>query len=136
MQAAEYQALIRTWRHRLSHVWHKLKPETKLNIECVDVLRSRASVYVKVFHAPSEGRRGKLLGAILNAMGWEAGFPDLVIFAPIHPQVFFVEFKVKGTLTDAQKGWATHLRGLGYIVTECNTVEEFTTWAEGWGLIR
>ena len=81
-------------------------------------------------HPPNGGNRTAKTGALMKSMGAKAGVPDVLIFdTPGMPGWYrcglAIELKVgKNKPTPAQLKWHEDLRGCGWRVEVCRTVDE------------
>ena len=75
-----------------------------------------------MYHVPNEGKRSRITGSILRAMGLRKGVPDIVLPVPrggYHG--LYVELKRKegGKASKEQLWWLEQLDKQGYAVTIC-----------------
>ena len=81
-------------------------------------------------HSPNEGQRHPAVGAKLKRHGMKAGFPDVAIYDPFEFAYtewngLAIELKVgKNKPTQSQLIWHHKLRGCGWRVEVCRTLDE------------
>ena len=135
------------WRWRLGH-------EDKLSIEIADTLRnlSMDGLLNGVFcHLPNEGKRHKITGEILRAMGMITGAPDFVFIGAWGGG--FIELKApelrmaspktgksiikrpQGELTEAQQDFQAWCIGEGAKHAVCRSVDEVLDTLRAWGAL-
>lgn len=114
-----------------------LKPKTKAKAKSQDpeewterqIQCAIASVLDKLgvlwLHVPNEGKRDRIQGARLRAMGLKSGVPDILILepAPNKPDVRGVAIELKrrkgGRLSENQTKWLESLRRRGFHAVVC-----------------
>lgn len=98
---------VYTWR-KLHWPKFKLKPEAALTVEVMNHLRGRLAEGWVAIHFPAEAERSQVWWALLQAMGYFNGFPDILILIP-GGRFAVVELKVDTKLSPAQlafQDWA------------------------------
>ena len=99
---AEEQCMLFQWAQMMLPIY----PELKL-----------------MYHIPNEGKRSKVTGAIMKAMGLKPGVPDICLPVPRgRYHGLYIELKRAdgGKATKNQVEWLTELDKQGYAVTLCH----------------
>lgn len=82
-------------------------------------------------HVPNEGRRSRITGARLKALGMRAGFPDLVLFG--HFGCGVIELKSKdGKVRPNQIEWAARFDHFEIPHAICRSLEDVIQTIDGW----
>ena len=84
---------------------------------------------IEFFSVPNEGKRSKITGALLKAMGLRPGAVDMVLITrpPAFPDKHAVfEFKTEtGRIEPEQRDTHAVMRGEGWVVIVPRTIPEF-----------
>ena len=101
--------------------------ERQIQTACVNWFRLKHGTKARIFAVPNGGSRHKIEAINLKREGVTAGVLDLVVAYPVGEfGGLFIEMKADaGKLTKEQKDWSEYLRGVGYAVAACWTVDEF-----------
>lgn len=103
-------------------------PESILQTQCVNWFRWQYPGYVlDLWAIPNGGKRSKVEAAIMQGEGVTPGVPDLFLAVPMSDFTgLFIEMKAgDNTSTPKQRVMQDRLRGRGYMVVECRTIDEF-----------
>lgn len=112
----------------------KLKKEEDLSIRCADFLRMSGPADLVFHHVPNEAQRSKITWTVLRAMGFETGWPDLILC--LRGQCFIVELKVKPNKPTPEQ--TDVLRRLMETQIRCAviyTLEEFIAQMRAWKIV-
>src|SRR4029077_9570058 len=112
------------------------QPERTLQIALIEHLQWRAPPDVWWTHFPAGGRRSRITGAILKAMGTRGGVPDLLFLA--HGRLFGLELKAgeRGCLSPAQVDTHADMRRAGAVIGTAGTIDEALNLLSEWGVLR
>jgi hypothetical protein len=115
----------------------RAQPERQLQTDLVgDHLPWRLAPDVWWTHFPAGGRRSRITGAILKAMGTRSGVPDLLFLA--RGRLFGLELKAgnRGRLGPAQVSTHGDMRRAGAVIGTAGSVDEAIDLLGEWGLLR
>ena len=93
-------------------------------------------------HVPNEGKRDRIQGARLRAMGLKSGVPDILILesAPNKPNVRGVAIELKrkkgGRLSENQTNWLESLRRRGFHAVVCKGYQSAIKELEELGFLK
>jgi len=107
----------------------KHESEDRIQIKFMNWMRKHARKdprYLCAHHVPNGGKRGRREASNFKLMGVVAGIPDVSI--PVPNETYhglYIEFKtVIGRVSDVQKEIHKVIRGNGYFVAVCRSMEE------------
>jgi hypothetical protein len=112
------------------------RPEQKLQIQVADFLRV-ALRPPTIWTAFPAGGGGRVRGALLKAMGLQAGWPDILILHPEDNYTFVlgIELKAaKGTLSPSQKEIRTAFKSAGAVCVMCRDLDMLQTHLRAHGI--
>lgn len=109
-------------------------PEREFNIAAQHHLRTVLQPPGLAFHIPNGGKRSRVEGALLKAMGVTAGVPDQCVLWD-GPGVGFLEMKAKdGRLSDEQHEIIERLQAMGVNVAVVKTLDDIDKALSQWGV--
>jgi hypothetical protein len=110
------------------------QPERQLQAALVEHLQWRAPPDVWWTHFPAGGRRSRITGAILKAMGAKPGVPDILLLA--RGRLFGLELKSeRGRLSSIQVSTHSEMRRAGAVVGTAGSVDEALELLRAWGIL-
>jgi hypothetical protein len=111
------------------------QPERALQVSLIEHLRWRVRPGTWWTHFPSGGRRSRITGALLKAMGTRAGVPDLLFVSC--GRLFGLELKngTKGRLSDSQVETHADMRAAGATIGTAGTLDEALNLLTEWGVL-
>jgi hypothetical protein len=114
----------------------RAQPERANQVALIEHLTWRAPPGVWWTHFPAGGKRSRITGAILKAMGAKAGVPDLLLLS--QGRLFGLELKngTKGRLSDTQVATHAEMRKAGAVIGTAGTVDEAVELLTEWGIFR
>lgn len=116
----------------------RVKPEELICIVIANNLRA-ATLDKRLIaiwsHIANEGKRNRIVGAVLKAMGLISGTPDYFFIWPTGGGV--IEVKAgKGKLSPLQKDYSEWCAELGIKHAVCRSAEEVFDVLAGWGVLE
>lgn len=114
-----------------------LKPEEALCVEIADKLRTltqNGALCCVWFHVPNEGKRSKLIGIIMKAMGMLSGVSDFAFMGAWGNGV--IEIKVPGNPLTKNQKYFFYWCGLWQVKKKtCHSWEEVEATLKEWGAL-
>jgi hypothetical protein len=112
------------------------RPEQALQMQLVAVLRY-ALPGVVFWHTPNEGKRSRVQGGILKAMGMKAGVSDFIFVLPPHGRIAALEIKAaKGKPTELQTDFMNRIISAGGLAAWFDNFDEALACLRLWGIVR